>query len=182
MSKILSNNFYNNLETVINDIVELDENKEIFKNIDWELEASNYIESFSKFFNSVKLEILKEYDINTIGVIDICWNEYAGDIELDFMPSNNFDDAFDEGCIMNNHAVDNDKFFKEYFNTDGESAGSDIPEDYDAIVLSFYHLIKDIIKQVTNLDSFKKLPKKIPCHIALALSHDDERENILSFN
>ena len=182
MTKILSDNFYNNLETVLNDIVEIDENRDILKNVDWEFEASNYIQSFSRFFEFVKLQRLRDYGIDTIGVIDICWNEYGGDIEVDFMPSNNFDYAFDDGCILNNHAVDNDIFFKEYFNTDGESATEDIAEDYDAIILVFYHLIKDLIKKVTNLESFKKLPKKIPCHIAIALSHDDERENILSIN
>ncbi len=182
MEKRLSESFYVKLEAALNTRVENEQNKKILKNIDWEFEAEHCILSLQKFFSKKTPDFFCDCDVQEIGVIDICWNEYGGNIEIDFMPSNNFETAFDDGCIMNNHAIDNDRFFKKYFNTDSESAGDDIPDDYFIIPLVFYYIFEDIAKDVANLEEVKQLPLLSPSHIAFAICSDDERTKIHTMN
>ena len=180
MDKLLSQNFYTNIKTIVIPRIEDQANKLIIKNIDWENEANNYLLSLIIFFDKINLQDLKENNIDKIGVIDICWNEYGSDIEVDFMSDNDFEKAFYNGCIMNNSAIDNDKFFKTYFNVDGENAWERIGDDYQTIILAFYYLINDIINVVIQQNEFKILPKKTPYHIGFASFHDAERTNIFT--
>ncbi|MHA7060033.1 hypothetical protein ACWGOQ_0022590 [Aquimarina sp. M1] len=69
----------------------------------------------------MSLERLKNKDIDEIGVIYLCWNKYGSNIEVDFMPDNDFETAFDQDCIKNDLAINNDTFFRTYFDVDGEN-------------------------------------------------------------
>lgn len=180
--KLLTQNFYTNLKKMLDTQIDETENMEILKKVDWEVEAKNCVESLEIFFELTDAEKLQRSSIEKIGVIDICWNEYGSDFEVDYMPSNDFTTAFDDGCIMNNHAIDNDAFFKKYFNTDGESAFGDIGTDYHGIIFIFLYLIEDIIEKVSELGSFKKLPKQLPCHVGISGYHDSERDNIFTID
>ena len=120
--KILSDSFYTELEALIKDRFEQEENIQIIQKIDWEVEANRCLVAMTNYLNSITTGKLSYSDIEKIGVIDVCWNEYGSDIEIDFMPDNDFETAYDEGCIMNNSAIDNDAFFEKYFGVDGEGA------------------------------------------------------------
>lgn len=122
MKRLLSEKFYESLESNLIPRLENEPNKLILKKIDWENEANKCFLCLKAFFGELDLNSLKENDINEIGVIDICWNEYGSDIEVDFMPDNNFATAFDDGCIMNSSAIDNDDFFETYFDVNGEKS------------------------------------------------------------
>ncbi|WP_103072552.1 hypothetical protein [Aquimarina sediminis] len=180
MKKLLSSKFYDNLKNVVFDRLENKNNKSILENVDWEQEAQKCFTSLSTFFKNINIERLHTNGIDTIGVIDICWNEYGSDIEVDFMPNNDFDTAFDDGCIMNNSAIDNDNFFSLHFNTTGEESWQKIGDDYQEIILIFYYLIEDIIEAITQQKVFKNLPLKSPCHIGFASFHDEERTKIFT--
>lgn len=138
------------------------------------------MKNLTNFFGKITLEKLQRNNINQIGVIDIYWNEYDHDIEVDFMADNNFETAFDNGCIMNNSAIDNDAFFKTYFDIDIDKSLTQIGDDYELIILSFYYIIKEIIQHVVQQEEFKKLPKKSPYHFGFASFHDEERTHILT--
>jgi hypothetical protein len=180
MEKLLSKEFYTNIENLITERIKNEANKLTLQKVDWEKEAENCFIGLTLLLGEVNLERLKENSIDKIGVIDICWNEYGSDIEVDFMPDNNFETAFIDGCIMNDSAIDNDNFFKTYFDVNGENAWNKIGDDYHEIILVFYYIIKDIIATVVQQEEFKKLPKKSPCHFGFASFHDEERTKILS--
>ncbi|OJJ18324.1 hypothetical protein BKI52_26260 [marine bacterium AO1-C] len=180
MEKLLSETFYNNLKEVLSNNFETNQHKVILEKVDWEAEAQKVLTDLTVFFSTINTAKLKDFEIDEIGVIDLCWNEYGGDIEVDFMPDNNFDTAFDEGCIMNNSAVDNDKFFETHFDVNGEGSWAKIGDDYHQIISLYYHLINEIIGVVTQQEEFQNLPKKSPCHIGFAFFHDEERTKIFS--
>ncbi|MAQ74869.1 MAG: hypothetical protein CL613_00885 [Aquimarina sp.] len=178
MENQLSPSFYIFLKNNIVSDIENDHYGSVLSTIDWEQEAQRCISSLVNFFKNVNLSWLKENGIDEIGVIDICWNEYGSNIEVDFMPDNNFETAFDDGCIINDSAIDNDTFFKKYFDTDGENSWEIMGNDYLLIITIFEYIIIDIIDVVVNEKAFKSLPKKSPYHIAFAGSHDEERIKI----
>lgn len=180
MEKILSKNFYQNIEQLVMPRINNDLNKLQFENIDWEKEAAKCLSSLKKFFESINVEKLNDNGIDKIGVVDICWNEYGSTIEVDFMPDNNFETAFDEGCIMNDSAISNEEFFRTYFEVDAEKAWEKLEGDYLEVITSFCCLIKDIIGTVADQDEFKALPKHSPYHVGVAGFHDEQREIILT--
>ncbi|MBE7646585.1 hypothetical protein [Tenacibaculum finnmarkense] len=180
MKKILTDTFYKNITENVIKGLEKESNKLILNKVDWEKEANKCFKSLTDFFRKTTLDKLQRNNIDTIGVIDICWNEYDNDIEVDFMPDNNFATAFKDGCIMNNSAIDNDDFFKTYFDEDIDKSLEEIGDDYEQIILAFYYIIKDIIKLVVQQEEFKKIPKKSPCHFGFASFHDQERTKILT--
>ncbi|WP_298956156.1 hypothetical protein [uncultured Nonlabens sp.] len=180
MEKLLSKKFYTNLNDLLTTRVENESNKLTLQKVDWEKEAENCFIYLTLFLGQVNIEKLKKNNIDKIGVIDICWNEYGSDIEVDFMPDNNFENAFANGCLMNDSAIDNDNFFKTYFDVNGENAWEQIGDDYHQIILIFYYIIEDIIAAVARQEEFKNLPKKSPCHIGFASFHDEERTKIFS--
>lgn len=175
MEKLLSPLFYQNLKEITDNRIESEEHKTILQDIDWEVTAMHCFESLINFFQNVDRSRLQSNGIETIGVVDICWNEYGSNIEVDFMPDNNFEKAFSEGCIMNDGAILNEKFFSEYFDVSDEEAWAEIGDDYLEIITIFYHLIEEIIKNVIEHEAFINLPKKSPCHIGFAGFHDEER-------
>ncbi|MEX6625882.1 hypothetical protein [Tenacibaculum salmonis] len=180
MKKLLTDTFYKNITENVIKYLEKESNKLILNKIDWEKEANKCLTNLTDFFEKVTLEELQRNNINTIGVIDICWNEYDNDIEVDFMANNNFETAFNNGCIMNNSAIDNDAFFKTYFDEDIDKSLEQIGDDYEQIILAFYYIIKEIVKLIVQQEEFKNLPKKSPCHFGFASFHDEERTNILT--
>lgn len=175
MKELLSPLFYQNLKEIVDTKIVSEDHKTILKEVNWEATAIHCFESLINFFKNLERSRLQLNKIETIGVVDICWNEYGSDIEVDFMPDNNFVKAFAEGCIMNDSAIDNDKFFIEYFDVPGEEAWAEIGDDYLEIITIFYHLIGEIIKNVVEHEAFINLPKKSPCHIGFAGFHDEER-------
>jgi len=179
-NKLLSQKFYDNLKSIVFKRFENKNNKSILEKVDWELEAEKCLNQLTTFFKRINVERLKKSNIDKIGVVDICWNEYGSDIEVDFMPNNDFNTAFNEGCIMNNSAIDNDAFFEQHFNVSGEEAWEKIGDDYIEIISIFYYLISEIIEIVSQQTEFKSLPKKSPCHIGFASFHDEERTKILT--
>ncbi len=180
MKKLLSNNFADKLKKILSESINNEVNKAIIKKIDWETEAERCLLDLSVFFDSTTVVRLQNNDIDTIGVVDICWNEYGSDIEVDFMPNNDFEKAFDKGCIMNNSAIDNDEFFKTNFNVVGEDIFDKLGDDYNGVITIFSEIIMEIITTVAEQDEFKKLPLKSPCHFGFSLYHDAERFKILT--
>ncbi len=180
MERLLSQEFYNNLKNVVFERIENDNNKSVLEKVDWESEAERCLKELSAYFKNVNVERLKNNDIDRIGVIDICWNEYGSNIEVDFMPDNDFETAFDNGCIMNNSAIDNDIFFETHFNIDGEKSWEKLGDDYRGIILIFCYIIKEIIEVVAQQVEFKNLPRKSPCHFGFASFHDAERTKIFT--
>jgi len=175
MKKMLSPLFFQNLKEIIGNKIESKKHKTILEVADWESVATHCFESLINFFKNIDRSRLDSHGIETIGVVDICWNEYGSNIEVDFMPDNNFEEAFDEGCIMNDSAIDNRDFFSKYFDVPGEEAWGEIGDDYLAIITIFFHLTEEIIEKVVEHEAFKSLPKKSPCHIGFAGFHDEER-------
>lgn len=182
MEKLLSQKFYDNLKNIVLERLEDTNNKTILESIDWEQQAQKCLTELTSFFENVSMERLKNNSMDKIGVVDICWNEYGSDIEVDFMPNNDFETAFEDGCIMNDSAINNDTFFDTYFNTTGEEAWKKVGNDYHEIILTFYYIIKEIIKKVTLQEAFKNLPLKSPCHIGFASFHDENRTKILTID
>ncbi|MBW1296861.1 hypothetical protein [Aquimarina litoralis] len=180
MKKLLSQKFYENLENEVFPRFENKSNISILRKIDWEIEAHRCLMDLTAFLGNVDIDRLKNNGIDTIGVIDICWNEYGSDIEVDFMPDNDFDAAYDEGCIMNDSAINNEDFFASHFNTNGEKAWGDIGNDYTEIILIFDYLLSDIVPAIIEQKEFAVLPKKVPCHIGFAGFHDEQRTNIFT--
>ena len=179
--KILSDSFYTELEALIKDRFEQEENIEIIQKVDWEVEANRCLIAMTNYLNSITTDKLSCSDIEKIGVIDVCWNEYGSDIVIDFMPSNDFETAYDEGCIMNDSAIDNDAFFEKYFGVDGEGAWKRIGNDYLEIATIFYFIIKAVVPFLVEDESFKKLSKLSPSHFGFAGSHDEERIKFFTY-
>ncbi|WP_299673851.1 hypothetical protein [uncultured Tenacibaculum sp.] len=179
--KILSDNFYTELEALIKDRFEQEENIQVIKKVDWEFEANRCLAAMTNYLNSITKDKLRYSDIEKIGVIDVCWNEYGSDIEIDFMPNNDFEIAYDEGCIMNNSAIDNDVFFEKHFGVNGEGAWKKIGNDYLEIVTIFYFIIKAVVPFLVEDESFKKLPKLSPSYFGFAGSHDEERTKFFTY-
>lgn len=90
------------------------------------------------------------------------------------MPDNNFETAFDQGCIMNNATIDNDAFFMAYFNVNGENSWEEIGDDYPEIIGIYYCLIAEIAGILVQQEAFKNLPKKSFYHIGFASFHNEE--------
>ena len=170
MEKLLSKEFYTNIENLITERIKNEANKLTLQKVDWEKEAENCFIGLTLLLGEVNLERLKENSIDKIGVIDICWNEYGSDIEVDFMPDNNFETAFIDGCIMNDSAIDNDNFFKTYFDVNGENAWNKIGDDYHEIILVFYYIIllKILLRLWFNKKNSKNSQKN---HLVILVLH-----------
>ena len=170
----LSKEFYQNLEVVIKRLDK--EHGNIFKKIDWNKEADRCYQSMVDFFKRLNFE---QFENDPVGVVDIRWNEYGGDIEIDFTPDNNLETAFDDGCIMNNSAVDNDEFFIEYFDCLGEDSFEKIDGDYFSLIGIFYEIFSEIVNPFVEDSNFQDLPKKDPYYITFNFSHDDEDPGVI---
>ncbi|MBL6448529.1 hypothetical protein JMN32_19620 [Fulvivirga sp. 29W222] len=175
--KLLSPSFYTAI-TPVADHLEKDEHKTAISKVDWETEAVRCYTDLVSFFEQVDTNHLGNNNIDKIGVVDICWNEYGGDIEVDFLPENDIDTAFDEGCIMNTSAIDNNVFFEQYFNISGEDSFEVIDRDYSGLIMFFYKIMGEIIGSVVKTQEFKKLPLKEPFYVTFSFFHDDERDVI----
>ncbi len=149
---------------------------DIFKRIDWDDEAQRCHDDILSFFESSNISLFQE---DKMGVIDIRWNEYGGDIEVDFMPENDLETAFDEGCIMNDSAIDNDSFFESYFGCSGEDSFEVIDRDYTALITLFYYVFIEIIASVASGEAIQKIPRKDPYYITFAFSHDDQEPAVI---
>lgn len=176
-TKFLTPAFYTDIEPVT-DNFENSEFKAIMAKVDWEKEAEKCYNDLVSFFKRVDKQRLDRHKIESIGVVDICWNEYGGNIEVDFMPDNDLDIAFDEGCIMNDSAIDNDGFFEQYFNISGDVSFEVIDRDYSGVIMHFYKMIEQIIGAVAKTEEFRSLPLKKPFYVTFSFFHDDERDVI----
>jgi len=171
----LSPEFYKHLEKISSVDTEDKKMTDIFKRINWSDEAQRCHDEILSFFESRDISLFQD---DNVGVIDIRWNEYGGDIEVDFMPENDLDTAFDEGCIMNNSAIDNDSFFELYFGCSGENSFGVIDADYTALITLFYYIFIEIIDSVVETEAFQKIPRKDPYYVTFASFHDDEPDVI----
>lgn len=176
-TKLLSPAFYTAIEPVASNL-ENENHKASLAQVDWENEAERCHKALLSFFNSVSPQTLTSNNIASIGVVDLCWNEYGGNIEVDFMPDNDLETAFDEGCIMNTSAIDNDGFFEQYFNTSGEGSFKAIGRDYSEVIMFFYLMMGEIIRSIVKAPEFKNLPLQEPFYVTFSFFHDDEREVI----
>ncbi|UII31035.1 hypothetical protein LVD17_22340 [Fulvivirga ulvae] len=175
-SILLSSAFYAAIEPVTNNF-ENDNYKAILAQVDWEAEAKRCYNALVGFFRDTAPRLLANTR-ESIGVVDICWNEYGGNIEVDFMPGNDLETAFDEGCIMNTSAIDNDGFFEQYFSISGEDSFQVIDRDYSGLIMYFYKLIGEVIASVAKTEEFQSLPLKAPFYVTFSFFHDDERDVI----
>ena len=172
----LSKDFYKKLDKTLKENMVNKENISIIQKIDWNKEADRCLKSLKSFFDQLDFDQFKD---DEVGVVDIRWNEYGGDIEIDFMPDNDFDTAFDQGCIMNSSAIDNDEFFIEYFDCMGEESHTKVDDDYFNLIYIFYLMFHEIIPVLIKDSCFKDLPRKTPYYISFAFSHDDKEPGIL---
>src|SRR5690606_35316603 len=175
MKKMLSPLFFQNLKEIIGNKIESKKHKTILEVADWESVATHCFESLINFFKNIDRSRLDSHGIETIGVVDICCNECGSNIEVDFMLDNNFEESFDEGCIMNDSAIDNLDFFSKYFDVNREKDWCEIGDEYLSIITIFIHLTEEIIEKIVENEAFKSITKKSPCHIGFASFHDEER-------
>jgi|GEM_PF-6665734 len=179
----LSKDFYRKLDEIIKTKMVAEDNADIIKKIDWNKEADRCLDELKNFFKELDVEELcEEIEDETIGVVDVRWNEYGGDIEIDFMPDNDFNTAFDQGCIINSSAVDNDDFFMNNFNCTGEESYEKIDGDYPNLIFVFHNLFLEIVPVLIKDSHFIDLPKKTPYYMSFAFSHDDEKPEVLFTN
>ena len=181
MGKILSEDFESLLSKYVIAALKKETHIAAVENIDWENEAQRCLNDLVHFFEKTEAQRMQSHGVESIGVIDLCWNESGGDIEVDYLPGNDFGEAFEMGCVMNNSAIDNDAFFERFFGVSGEDSFEGIGDDYSTLILAFFFVLKSVVKVVVEHEAFRKLPKKSPCHFAFASFHDEERTNILTY-
>ncbi|MDR7212074.1 hypothetical protein [Flavobacterium piscis] len=177
MKTKLSGNFYKKVNHVIDEKIENVNNKPIIKKIDWEELSLSCFNQIISFFDTVSVQNLEDNDIDKIGAVSFNWNQYDGNITIDFSPDNNEDTAFDEGYIMADTAIDNNSFFQKYFDCTGENSFETVGDDYTVIIYLFQLVIEKIISEITQMDVFNKLPRKSPCHFGFS-AFDDELPEI----
>lgn len=173
MKTKLSEDFYSKITSILEERIEKDTNKAIIRKIDWEELSLNCFNQIISFFDKMSVQDLKDNDIVEIGAISFNWNQYGGDITIDFTPDNDEETAFDEGYIMADTAIDNDCFFQKYFDCTGEDSFETIGYDYTFLIYLFQLVIKEIIPEIAQKDVFNKLPRESPCHFGFS-AFDDE--------
>jgi hypothetical protein len=172
----LSENFHNKISSIVEEKIENKNTQSIIKQIDWEKLSLNCFTQIISFFDKVTVQKLKNNDIDEIGAISFNWNQYDGDITIDFSSDNSIETAFDEGYIMANSAIDNDSFFQEYFDCTGEESFETIGDDnydYNFVIYLFELVLTEILPEIVKTDTFNKLPRKSPCHFGFS-AFDDE--------
>jgi len=172
----LSSGFYEKLNKVMSEELVDEQTRSILTGVDWNTEAARCYNDLINFFDSVDNNAFNK---RGIGVVDIRWNEYGGDIEVDFMPDNNLETAFDQGCIMNSSAIDNDEFFNNTFNCDGDKSFQVLGDDYTAIIQIYNLILVEIMPSVVKSIAFQRLPMMKPSYITFAFFHDEQPEVIL---
>ena len=173
MKTKLSDAFLSKINSIIEEEIEDENNKITIRKINWEVEAKNCFDQIISFFDKISLQELKDNDIEEIGAISFNWNQYGGDITIDFTSDNDEETAFDEGYIMANTAIDNDTFFQKYFNCTGEDSFEEIGDDYTYLIYCFNLVLEEIITAVVQTNTFTKLPIKSPCLVGFS-AFDDE--------
>ncbi|WP_130735744.1 hypothetical protein [Flavobacterium sp. J27] len=177
MKTKLSEDFQDKMLSFIENRFEDENNKIILRKVDWKTVAENCFNQMIAFFDKMSLQDLKDNTINQIGAITFSWNEYDGDITIDFAPNNDEETAFDEGYIMAESAIDNDLFFQKYFNCSGAESFETIGEDYTSLIYCFEMILEAIITEVSQNKSFNRLPLKSPCLFGFT-AFDDELPSV----
>lgn len=175
----LSSAFYCKITSILNEKIENNTNKSIIKKIDWEALAISCFDQIVSFFDTISVQSLKDNDIIEIGAISFNWNQYGGDITIDFTPDNDKDTAFDKGYIMAESAIENDSFFQTYFDCSGENSFITVGDDhydYTQLIYLFQLVIEAIIPEIVRTDSFNKLPRKSPCLFGFSAFDDESPE------
>ncbi len=173
MKTKLSQEFYNEIRLVVEENIEEENNKLIIKKMDWQELASNCFNQINSFFDKLSAQDLEDNEIREIGAISFNWNQYGGDITIDFTPENDKETAFDEGYIMAESAIDNDPFFQKYFECSGDKSFQTLGNDYAFLIRLFELLIIEITPEIVQTDAFNKLPRKSPCLFGFS-AFDDE--------
>ena len=180
MKTKLNEDFYRKVNLVIDEKIENNNNRTLLRKINWEELSLSCFNQITSFFDTISVEKLEDNDIEKIGAISFNWNQYGGDITIDFTPNNNKDTAFDEGYIMADTAIDNNSFFQKYFGCTGkdnfETVGDD-HYDYTFLIYLFQLVIEEIIPEIAQTNVFNKLPRKSPCHFGFS-AFDDELPDI----
>ena len=176
MEKKLNDAFYSKVNSIITEKVVAEKNKAILKTIHWQEVAEDCFIQINSFFDKLSIVDLKDNDIKEVGAISFNWNQYGGDITIDFTPTNDKKSAFNEGYIMAESAIDNDAFFQKYFNCSGENSFTTVGDDhydYTYLIYFFQLVIEAIIPEIVKTNAFQKLPRQSPCLVGFA-AFDDE--------
>lgn len=179
MKATLNQDFYNKVAVIIDEKIENANNKSNIKKIDWEELSLSCFNQIISFFDKLSLQNLKDNEIEEIGAISFNWNQYGGDITIDFTPDNDEETAFSAGYIMAESAIDNDSFFQKYFDCTGEDSFETVGDDhydYTFLIYLFQLVIEAIIPEIVRTDTFNKLSRKSPCLFGFSAFDDESPE------
>lgn len=180
MKTELNLGFFAKINAIIEEKIVDENNKSILKKVDWNKLSLSCFNQIISFFDKVTLQKLKDNAIEEIGAISFNWNQYGGDITIDFSSDNSVETAFDDGYIMANSAIDNDSFFQEYFDCSGKESFETIGDDnydFNFVIYLFELVLTEILPEIVKTDIFNELPRKSPCHFGFS-AFDDELPEI----
>lgn len=175
MENKLSKVFFDDIKELIEGgNIENEETQNVLRTVDWQEVYDECSSQIINFFENLTIENLESNNISVIGAISFNWNEYDGDITIDFSPSNDVETAYNEGYIMADSAIDNDWFFQKYFSVDGEESLEVVDSD---IIYAFSLIIEQVFPNISNVTSIQRFKRKSPCLVAFS-AHDDELPEI----
>lgn len=178
MESRLSNVFYEKIKQLLEEgNIENEEVQNVLETVDWQEVYDQCRSQIICFFERLTIENLEENDISAIGAISFNWNQYGGNITIDFSPSNDVETAYNEGYIMADTAIINDWFFQKYFSIDGEESLNFIDRDYNYIIYAFSLIIEELFPNISDVSAIQRFKRKSPCLVAFS-AYDDELPEI----